>query len=96
MAVFKHFHGVIYSFQSHSRTVRQHLASSFAYMDVNAEMLSDLARLTHRSEATHESPNVPEPLVRGPSMPHSLTNITTVITIGFEKGTDLGVPRKKN
>lgn len=61
MAVFKHFHGVIYSFQSHSRTVRQHLASSFAYMDVNAEMLSDLARLTHRSEATYESPNVPEP-----------------------------------
>lgn len=30
-------------------------------MDVNAEMLNDMARLTHRSEATYENPNVPAP-----------------------------------
>lgn len=56
-------------------------------------MLSDFTRLT-QNEARCESPSLPEPLAQGPSMFHSLTNMTIAIIIYLEKGDRLASPQE--
>lgn len=52
-------------------------------------MLSDLARLTHRSEARYENPRLPEPLIQVFPMSHASTKLTMIIIICLEKGAGL-------
>ena len=52
-------------------------------------MLSDLARLTHGSEARYESPSLPKPLIQVFSMSHASTKMTMIIMICLEKGAGL-------